>query len=1117
MRVEADPRQGIDAARLIRHVYDAVACGIIVRDGGGTLVHANDAALRMFGATRDQIVGQPLLGGVARFREDGTPLTRDDLVSVRALREKRAIRGEVTRVVRADGTDVWLLGEAVPVMGADGEPALIVTSFMDVTAERRAQAERHEAEARLRAAVATSPVMLFVLDRDGRFLLSEGGALKRLGLAPGEAIGRSAIEMYANVPAIVWSIERALEGEAVKTKVDLGGVAFDVDYAPLRDAKGETYSVVGLAVDVTERSRAERHLKTVHAVTRVIAGASRHRDVRQEILRTLGESFRWDAAVFWRVDAARNVMHVRETWQSDGADLDAWFAACRSRELRKGEGLPGRVWASATSAWISDVSVEPGFTRAQAATDARLHTVLCFPIRHGDRVFAAIEFWSREVRREVDHDLFAVLEAVADQIGGFVARRTVQLQLQASEARLRGIIDSALDAVVTLDETGRITEWSPGAQTLFGWTREEAMGHRLTENIIPERYRGRHEAALARFLATGERTILGRRIEIEAQHRDGHELPVELTVSATRSEGGWVFSAFIRDIADRKRMEDDLRSSEARFRLLAENSTDLITRLDPDGRRLYVSPAARTILGYEPDELLGTRVEDFVHPDDAADALTALRAVAADGGARRFTLRMRRKDGTFVWLELATRAVRDVEGAIVEIQSSSRDVTERVRAEEALAHQALHDSLTGLPNRALLQDRVEQALLAARRHGTSLALLFADLDRFKEVNDTFGHPMGDDLLREVAVRLRMAVRAADTVARLGGDEFAILLPQITDVREAMDVCERIRASLATPVVIGSDTLFVEASVGIALSPDHGNDVDTLMRHADVAMYVAKRADTDCAVYEPGADRYSPTVIELASDLRHSIERGELALHFQPIVDMRSRQVVAVEALCRWRHPERGMVPATEFIALAEESGFIRQLGLWTLAEALRQRAHLWPEEGRRGDVAVNMSLRNLRSAELPAVIDNLLRTWNVPPSALRIEVTETSAMADVERTLATLTQLHEMGVAISIDDFGTGYSSLAYLHRMPVDQLKIDRSFILDLEENANSQAIVGSTIVLAHSLGLKAVAEGVETAQAYKRLAALGCDLAQGNYFGAPLPPGELAPALRGSPWSLA
>ncbi|TMG41974.1 MAG: PAS domain S-box protein [Chloroflexi bacterium] len=505
MRVEADPRQGIDAARLIRHVYDAVACGIIVRDGGGTLVHANDAALRMFGATRDQIVGQPLLGGVA------------------------------------DGTDVWLLGEAVPVMGADGEPAIIVTSFMDVTAERRAQAERHEAEARLRAAVATSPVMLFVLDRDGRFLLSEGGALKRLGLAPGETIGRSAIEMYANVPAIVWSIERALEGEAVKTKVDLGGVAFDVDYAPLRDARGETYSVVGLAVDVTERSRAERHLKTVHAVTRVIAGASRHRDVRQEILRTLGESFRWDAAVFWRVDAARNVMHVRETWQSDGADLDAWFAACRSRELRKGEGLPGRVWASATSAWISDVSVEPGFTRAQAATDARLHTVLCFPIRHGDRVFAAIEFWSREVRREVDHDLFAVLEAVADQIGGFVARRTVQLQLQASEARLRGIIDSALDAVVTLDETGRITEWSPGAETLFGWTREEAMGHRLTENIIPERYRGRHEAALARFLATGERTILGRRIEIEAQHRDGHELPVELTVSATRSEGGWVF------------------------------------------------------------------------------------------------------------------------------------------------------------------------------------------------------------------------------------------------------------------------------------------------------------------------------------------------------------------------------------------------------------------------------------------------------------------------------------------------------------------------------------------------------------------------------------------------
>jgi EAL domain-containing protein (putative c-di-GMP-specific phosphodiesterase class I) len=277
------------------------------------------------------------------------------------------------------------------------------------------------------------------------------------------------------------------------------------------------------------------------------------------------------------------------------------------------------------------------------------------------------------------------------------------------------------------------------------------------------------------------------------------------------------------------------------------------------------------------------------------------------------------------------------------------------------------------------------------------------------------------------------------------------------------------------------------------------------------MYVAKRSDTDCAMYEPVADRYSPTVIGLASDLRHAIEREQLVLHFQPVVDMRTRQPVSVEALCRWEHPERGMVPAAEFIALAEESGFIRQLGLWTLAEALRQRARLWPDSGRRGAIAVNMSIRNLRSAELPATIDNLLRTWNVPPSALRIEVTETTAMSDVERTLETLTKIHEMGVAISIDDFGTGYSSLAYLRRMPVDQLKIDRSFITDLETNPNSQAIVGSTIVLAHSLGLRAVAEGVETASAFDRLAALGCDLAQGNYLSPPLPADQLARWLAG------
>jgi len=1105
--IGTDARLTVSAEGLIRQVYDAVGCGIIVRDGTGTLVHANDAALRMFGATRDQVVGRQLLGGVARFREDGTPISREDLVSVRALREKRAIRGDLTRLVRADGSEIWLLGEAVPVMGADGEPALVVTSFMDVTDERVAKALQREAETRLHTAVASSPVVLFVLDKDARILLSEGGGLRRLGLSPGGTVGRSAFEMYADVPEIVWSIERALEGQDVHTKVTLSGASFDVDYSPLRDAKGDIYSVVGLAVDVTERARAERRLSTIHAVTRVIAGATRHREVREQILRTLGQSFGWDYAAFWRVDTQRDVIQLREAWQSPGAGLEEWIAISAAKENRRGEGLPGRVWESKRSVWVPDVSTDPTMRRAAAAKVAGLHTGLGFPIRHGDRVFAVIEFFTRELRAEIDPELYAVLEAVGDQIGGFLARRAAQNALTDSEARLRGVVDSALDAVLTLDKSGLITEWNERAAQMFGWSRDEAVGQALAEHLVPA---GHHEG-LRKFLATGQSSSIGQRVEIEARRRDGRVFPAEVSMTVTNTDRGFVVSAFIRDITDRKRMEDEIRGSESRFRLLAENSSDLITRLAPDGRRLYVSPSAKTILGFEPEELVGRHVEDLVHPEDAGDAMNALRTVVAKGEARRFTLRMRHKDGTYVWLEYATRGVRDPDGTVVEIQSSARDVTERIRAEEALAHQALHDSLTALPNRALLQDRVEQALLAARRQGTSVALLFADLDRFKEVNDTFGHSMGDDLLREVAVRLRTAVRAADTVARLGGDEFAILLPQIVDSGEAMEVCERIRASLSAPFVLGDDTLFVEASVGIAIAPEHGNDVATLMRQADVAMYVAKRSDTDCAIYEPVADRYSPTVIGLASDLRHAIEREQLVLHFQPVVDMRTRQPVSVEALCRWEHPERGMVPATEFIALAEESGFIRQLGLWTLAEALRQRARLWPEGGRRGAIAVNMSIRNLRSAELPATIDNLLRTWNVPPSALRIEVTETTAMSDVERTLETLTKIHEMGVAISIDDFGTGYSSLAYLRRMPVDQLKIDRSFITDLETNPNSQAIVGSTIVLAHSLGLRAVAEGVETASAFDRLAALGCDLAQGNYLSPPLPADVLARWLAG------
>jgi diguanylate cyclase (GGDEF)-like protein len=426
----------------------------------------------------------------------------------------------------------------------------------------------------------------------------------------------------------------------------------------------------------------------------------------------------------------------------------------------------------------------------------------------------------------------------------------------------------------------------------------------------------------------------------------------------------------------------------------------------------------------------------------------------------------------------------------------------------------LHDIVTDLPNRTLLRDRLRQAILAARRRNTQVALLFIDLDRFKELNDTFGHQAGDTVLREVGERFVDAVRASDTVARLGGDEYAVLIPLAADREEAVMVGRRVLASLQEPFTIEGESAFIEASIGIVVCPEHGEDVQTLMRRADVAMYAAKRGGSGLQVYEQDKDLHSPSAIGLAGDLRHSVERGELRLHYQPIVDLLTGHCVGVEALCRWQHPTRGMVMPATFIPLAEENGFIRQIGLWTLREALSVIGG--PSGAGVPIMSVNLSMRNLRGTDLAANLAEMIERAGVPATRLKIEITETAMMTDAEHTFAVLSELQRMGIRLSIDDFGTGYSSLAYLQRLPVDDIKVDRSFVLNMLKNSSDEAIVRSTIELAHNLGLRAIAEGVEDQGTLDRLRALGCDRAQGFYMGLPMSLADLGQWLSTSEWGV-
>ncbi|MEW6353740.1 MAG: EAL domain-containing protein [Pseudomonadota bacterium] len=421
-----------------------------------------------------------------------------------------------------------------------------------------------------------------------------------------------------------------------------------------------------------------------------------------------------------------------------------------------------------------------------------------------------------------------------------------------------------------------------------------------------------------------------------------------------------------------------------------------------------------------------------------------------------------------------------------------------------LEHQALHDRLTNLPNRVLLEDRLKQAMLRGARGDKPLALLVMDLDRFKDVNDTLGHHAGDLLLQQVALRLHSALRKSDTIARLGGDEFAVLLPE-ADGERAARAASKIVTALERPFLSGGRSFAIGASIGIALFPDHGADHITLLRRADVAMYAAKRARSGYAIYDPEQDQGSLMQLTLTSELARAIKNNELLLHYQPQVDMRSGRVVNAEALVRWQHPQAGLMFPDKFILVAERTGLIKPLTAWVLDEALRQTA-AWRGAGTPLSVAINLSASNLSEPQLCAHIAGRLRAWGTPPADLELEITESAIMIEPERALSVLTQMDEMGLRLSIDDFGTGYSSLAYLKKLPIDHIKIDKSFVMNMTADGNDAVIVRSTIDLAHNLGLKVIAEGVESQEVWDMLARYGCDMAQGYFISQPLAPADFA-----------
>ena len=530
-------------------------------------------------------------------------------------------------------------------------------------------------------------------------------------------------------------------------------------------------------------------------------------------------------------------------------------------------------------------------------------------------------------------------------------------------------------------------------------------------------------------------------------------------------------------------------------------------------RYIDVSEGARRNLGYTIEELRRLTPLDIIPeftPQQFEATIDPLRTNAQ--AHITFETAHRRKDGNTYPVEVRLQLSREEEPAV--FIAIIQDISERKRYIAELEHKALYDSLTDLPNRNLLHDRLQHALQAARREASPLAVITVDVVRLKEVNDILGHHSGDIVLQEIASRLRQVLRESDTVARMGGDEFALVLPMV-DIGHVATAAKRIQKLFEQLIVVENTPLEVEAAIGIALYPDHGDTPEQLLQHADIARHVSKHEASGFVVYKPEDDPYSLRRLKLHGALRQAISEKAVVLYYQPQLQLLTGKVEKVEALARWPHPTEGMIAPADFIPMVEQSGLIQPFTQWVLEEVIEQ-IERWAKNDIHLGIAVNLSTRNLLDLRLPRTIARLLETHRVDPALLTLEVTESAVMSRPEQALKILEQLHAMRLNLSIDDFGTGYSSLAYLKKLPVQELKIDQSFVSGLARDDNDTVIVRSTIDLAHNLGLHAVAEGVETQEVLDTLAQLGCDAAQGFHIGRPVPAKELEQWLNDGHWKL-
>ncbi|NRS50552.1 bifunctional diguanylate cyclase/phosphodiesterase [Brevibacillus sp. HB2.2] len=599
--------------------------------------------------------------------------------------------------------------------------------------------------------------------------------------------------------------------------------------------------------------------------------------------------------------------------------------------------------------------------------------------------------------------------------------------------------------------------------------------------------------------------------EIRNCAKDGSYYWVDTTIVPFKNQAGEIYQylSIRSDITARKQMEDELKRSEEKYRIIAENTSDIISIINLDGEFLYLSPSHKRVWEHTvPDEEIHNLFEWIVE-DDRDIFAYAIQHAFSTRKEYMVECRINTQRNDVIWTESKINPIMDEEGNVTKLLLITRDVTDRKQSEETIHHLAYHDALTDLPNRRMYVQQLSKEMMQAKRFQSSLAVLFLDLDRFKDVNDSFGHDVGDMLLIEASKRLQACLKPGDVVARLGGDEFTIMQNQLLDRNEATALAEQIMYQLQRPFELDGHVFNVSCSIGIALYPQDGDNPEDLLKRADTALYTVKsRGKNGYDFFDPTMESKSLERILMENEMRKAIEQEQFQIYYQPKIDIATSAMTGMEALVRWVHPELGIIPPNRFIPIAEETGMILALGEWILKQACKQNKN-WHDQGYTLKVSVNLSARQIYQKDLVEMIKDILQETKLSPHWLELEITE-SIFVKMEEATAVLQQIRDIGIQISIDDFGTGYSSFSYIKSLPVDTIKIDASFIRDIHHNQESQAIVKAIVTIAQSLNMNVIAEGIELHDQVAALKENGCDHGQGYLFSKPLPTDDFDQLLR-------